>query len=640
MRNILSILVVVLFVLSGFGAVATPVDQLQKTITETVSISKPVLIEEEKYVQIDLLESDLNLIESGKPLLPKITKTYTFPFGTKITDVQVKFSDESIETVSKPIVPSPEAVIVSSIHKQKTETKTVSYSDIKTYPENKYIFRKGAGLDNGNHVIFLTVNIFPIQYTPATNTLSFSKTADVTIKYEIPSEPIKFGDDYDLLIIAPAQFEDELQPLVDYKNGDGTDTILVTLEDIPDTGLDEQESIKYYIKDAIETMGITHLLLVGAGVEGSEVFPVRQAYIPSGNYEQYFPSDLYYADIYDGEGGFSSWDNDSDGKHAEISGPFNDIDAMDMYPDVYLGKLPCNNEAEVTTIVDKIIKYEEHNMMTNKIVQIGGDTFPGDPQEINEGEFANGKVLEKLSGYTSIKLWASETQGADSLTKQNIANGFNGNVDFVDFSGHGSYASWATHAPEDEETWLPPKSYVPPSPYTGWLYLDYDLFMVSNTEKHPVVVFNACSCSKYSDTDTCMSWKTIRDDSGGIASFGASGIGYGSYGTHEVERVWGWMEVNLFEALYNEKELGKVWANTLNKYINSFIEDEWDGSDFKTICEMAMFGDPTLVIEDGKDPRSHNIQNMPQNYPLLEKLSGRLSGLGLLIKILAQIKTI
>lgn len=605
MKKIMSIALVVILVISGLGAVATTADIDQKNVTETINISRPVLIEEEKYVKIDLLESDLNLIEPGKPMLPKVTKTYTFPFGTKITDVQVTFSEQIVETVSKLITPSPEAVVVSTIHKQKTETKDVSYSEIETYPETKYIFRKGAGLQNGEHVIFLTVNIFPIQYTPGTNTISFSKTAEVNIKYEIPAEPVKFTNEYDLLIITPAQFEDELQPLVDYKNGDGTDTILVTLDEIPDTGVDEQESIKYYIKDAIEDMGITHLLLVGAGVEGSELFPVRNAYISSGSYEAYFPSDLYYADIYDGEGGFSTWDNDGDGKYAEVSGPFNDIESMDMYPDVYLGKLPCNNGAEVTAIVDKIIKYEEHNMMTNKIVQIGGDTFPGDPQAINEGEFANGKVLEKMPGYTSIKLWASETQGASPLTKQSIADGFNGNVDFVDFSGHGSYASWATHAPEDDETWLPPKAIR--SPYTGWLYIDYDLFMVGNTEKHPVVIFNACSCNKYSESDTCIGWETIRGNSGGIASFGASGIGYGSSGIHEVERVWGWMEVHIFESLYNDKELGQVWANSINLYINSFIEEEWDGTDYKTICEMAMFGDPTLVIEDGKDPKSRSI---------------------------------
>jgi hypothetical protein len=255
--------------------------------------------------------------------------------------------------------------------------------------------------------------------------------------------------------------------------------------------------------------------------------------------------------------------------------------------------------------------------MLNNIIQIGGDTFPGDTYEINEGEFANEVVLEKLPGYNSIRLWASESNGASALTKQNIANGFNNNADFVDFSGHGSYASWATHAPADDDTWLPPKSVI--SPYTGWLYVDYDFFMVSNKNKHPVVVFNACSCNKYSDFANCIGWRTINSKSGGIASFGASGIGYGSYGVHEVERVWGWMEVHIFESLYNDKILGNVWANCLNGYINSFITDEWHDSDYKTILEMSMFGDPTISIEDGKDPKPINFDSH-QRFPLLNKI--------------------
>jgi len=208
------------------------------------------------------------------------------------------------------------------------------------------------------------------------------------------------------------------------------------------------------------------------------------------------------------------------------------------------------------------------------------------------------------------------------LSKLNIAQGFNGNVDFVDFSGHGSYASWATHAPQDEGTWLPAKTLF--SPYTGWLYIDYDLFFVNNQQKHPVVVFNACSCSKYSDSQQCMGWASISGSRGGIASFGASGIGYGSYGSSETERVWGWMEVHIFKGIYEDKILGDVWMNCQNEYINSFMIEEPGESDYKTVVEMTMFGDPTLAIEDGKEPESLDMKPSLQQWLfefVLEKLA-------------------
>jgi hypothetical protein len=132
-----------------------------------------------------------------------------------------------------------------------------------------------------------------------------------------------------------------------------------------------------------------------------------------------------------------------------------------------------------------------------------------------------------------------------------------------------------------------------------------------------------------------------KKNGGGIATYAASGIGYGSYGTHESERLWGWMEIHIFEALYKDKILGVAWANALNGYINSFIDDEyWDDADYKTIVEMAMFGDPTLAIEDGKDPKSHSIDYKLENYPLLEKIMYKLPKIEALLKFFTKIKAI
>jgi hypothetical protein len=83
---------------------------------------------------------------------------------------------------------------------------------------------------------------------------------------------------------------------------------------------------------------------------------------------------------------------------------------------------------------------------------------------------------------------------------------------------------------------------------------------------------------------------------GGIASFGASGIGYGSYGTNETERLFGWMEVHLLEGMYSEKVLGQVWGNAIIEYALSFDLEE---TDYKTLLELALFGDPSMAIDNG-----------------------------------------
>ena len=608
MKKILPIIVIGILVLSGLGAATITEDNQEEYISETILLSEPTVQEKEDYVSLELPEATAQSWEKDKPTLPVVTKVYTFPFGTRIDTVEVTFSDVIEQEIAKPIMPSPELHIYSTEYISSTNReheKILTYSDLPAYPDTQWGYRTGAGLQDEEHVIYLTVHLYPTQYHPQTNKLYSSKKATIDITYTPPENPVIFKEVYDLLIITPKAFETALQPLIDHKNSIGIETTLTTLEDIPSTGVDEQESIKYYIKDAIETWGITYVLLVGAGVKGKEIFPVRYAWVPSGGNEQYFPSDLYFADIYNETMEFSNWDKDGDGRFAEYPA---DIPNVDVFPDVYLGKLPCNDAGEVSDVVNKIINYKAHNKMTNKILQLGGDSVPGD--SIYEGEYANEKVLEKLPGYTSTQLWGSNGQ----LTKQNIAKGFKSNVDFVDISGHGSYASWATHPPNDESIWIPEKTLI--SPYAGFLYYEYDLYRINNAQKLPVVVFTACSNNKYTESATSIGWTTVsKANGGGIASFAESGMGHGPGGTAFVQHNIGWMEVKIFEELYNTKILGQAWANSVTEYYYTF-ESGLNLADYKTMLEFSMFGDPTLSIEDGDDPES---------IPMLKNQRQRLS---------------
>lgn len=312
---------------------------------------------------------------------------------------------------------------------------TASATDAtNVFSEQRYSVGRGAGLIDGERAAIVTLNMYPVQHRPSDVIVTASQ-GSVTISYTTPVEPMQMGDDYDLLVLAPAEYGEALQPLLDYKNEHGTPATLTILDDIPAAGDDQQESIKLYIRDAIETWGVTSVLLVGGGVDDGVQFPVRYAWIPSGSYEDKFPSDLYYADIYDANGSLSTWDANDNGKHAEYP---DDMGAVDVYPDVYLGRLPATSVGQVTAVVDKIIDYEEHNKMLDSIIQLGGDTFPGDREGINEGEYANEQVLEQLPGYDATQLWAS----TGTLKKGKIITNFYRGADFVDFSGHGSPISW------------------------------------------------------------------------------------------------------------------------------------------------------------------------------------------------------
>jgi hypothetical protein len=596
MKNIVSIVVVGLMVLTSFGAAAVSLnDQEQSVTADFMCFSPPQQSIQNGCTYLSFSEANARIVQTDTPNLPMVTKVFTFPFGTIIDDVTVVFGSTTETPLEKPVMLSPAPQIASDEYTGGIAPEsTILSSQASWFPSSDYSYRVGCGLNDDTRVVFLALQLYPVQYKQDDQTVRYYEDASIHITTTQPVEPMSFGDTYSLLILTPSEFTAQLEPLVTYKNDMGIPTVMITLDDIPHVGADIQEDIKYYIKSAIETWGVTNVILVGAGVEGQEIFPVRNAWISSGDYEQYFPSDLYYADIYTASGGFSDWDFDNDGKYLEY--PW-DVLVADLYPDVYLSRLACNNANEVSAVVDKIIDFKEHNKVMNKVIQLGGDTFPGDDEHINEGEYSNTKVLTKLPGYTPIQLWASSA----TLTKDNIRKNINKGVDFVDCSGHGSWASWATHPPNDDSIWLPPQTFY--SPYTGLLYIDVESFF--NAKKLPVVVLNACSTSKFSESPNCLSWKIVsKANGGGIASFGASGIGYGIPGSGETDALWGWMEVHLFEELVTTKTLGKVWANVINEYLNTFfmLED----ADFKTIVEMTMFGDPTTVIEDGLNPQSYS----------------------------------
>ncbi|MGC9307971.1 MAG: C25 family cysteine peptidase [Thermoplasmatota archaeon] len=595
-KHIISLFVVCLLLAGGAGTISlqepaqeTSPGQQHETITtmESIQFTSPSITQQNDRAVVTLAEATSSSGQPGAPRLPVVSKTYLFPFGTRINSVDVTYDGLSQHQLGQPIeVASAPQMTSIAVREQPSVPST--YEANQPFPVKRSTVTRGAGLVDGERATIVTVHMYPVQYQPDDVIVSANQ-ASITLSYTIPAEPALTADDYDLLVLAPSSYTEALQPLVDYKTDHGTPAMLTTLDDIPDTGEDVQESIKLYIKDAIETWGITSVLLVGGGVEDGVQFPVRNAWISSGSYEEYFPSDLYYADIYDANGSLSTWDANDNGKYAEYD---DDMSAVDVYPDVYLGRLPATSVAQVSAVVDKIIDYEEHNTMLNTIVQIGGDTFPGDGENVNEGEYANGQVLERLPGYDTTQLWAS----TNTLKKGKIITGFYRGADFVDFSGHGSPVSWATHPPDDDSTWLPKKTLY--SPYSGFLYIDAS--WVFNVKKLPVVVLNACSCSKFTDTPNTLAWTVVKKQYGGaIASYGASGIGYGSYGTSETERLFGWMEVNLFKGLYEDKGLGLVWGNALSEYASSF---DLDGGDYKTLLEMTLFGDPTLAIEDGPNP--------------------------------------
>lgn len=599
-NKIIGILVCMLLITSVLQIAANEEEDLYtKEKIESIVFSEPNLQEMDQYITLNVEEATSCLINPGKPVLPVYTKIFKFPFGTKIKGVECRPSQVNQKVISGEIQPSPEPAPLVNVN-NAMEEKVVEdfavkdstvYSSMDFFPYRWYDYRAGCGLDGSRRMVFLAVRFYPVRYSPGQNMIQYVNTVDIEVEYYEPPQSVVFRDMYDMVVIAPSGFSDELQPLVDYKKDSGISTKLVTLDDIytgtyfPVQGRDDQEKIKYFIKNAIEGWDITYVLLAG----GANYIPVRMTYVQDGE-EVSFISDLYYADIYDAYGDFCSWDSNGN----NIFGEYNyqgRTDQVDLYPDVHFGRLNCRNTNEVRVVVNKIITYESTGAYMepwfSNFVVCGGDTFPDD-WDLDEGEYLNQEAIDIMNGFTPEKIWASNGKLYDAV---NIDNAIEDGAGFVYITGHGNEESWATHPHNDFETWIP----------LPWGYRYNRVEGLVNGEMLPIVIIGGCSNNKFLGS-ICFGWSFLKNpNGGGIAAYGNSALGWGYIGIYCDAGLTGGMELSAFRAykIQNAMTTGELWTQAINNYINDFgLNFELD---FKTVEEFQPFSDPSLRIEKISD---------------------------------------
>ena len=593
MHKLLSLSIMVILILGGFGVTALPKPNYeinQKNLS--VSFSQILLKEKDNSITVELEGTNSILMRKNHYMVPTLIETFTFPFGTEITSVQCIPKNIHKQILTKELMVTPEPVILGQTSINEKSQRIENPISIDTW----YEYDVGTGINQNERCIFLKVQIFPIQYYPSENTIEWAKNIEVEIQYIEPAKAVSFEDEYAFIVLSPSEYSGKLQDLITHKNNRGISTKLVILDEIyngdyfPVEGRDNQEKIKYFIKNTIENWGTQYVLLVGSDLK----FPTRDTHVlvdsdpPD---DEVFVSDLYYADIYNETGSFSNWDTNENNVFGEFDwGDSLLTDEVDLYPDVYLGRLACVDLNEVETCVNKIINYETNEAFTQEwftnLILIGGDSFPDD-SGISEGEYVNEAVINIMDGFIPEKLWASNgaLSGIPS-GKEKIIDAFNEGAGFVDFSGHGNTYVYATHPYEDSRIWLP-------TPTGG--FLNSQASVTNNGDKLPIIVTGACSVSKFNKDDDCFSWSFISNpNGGGIGSFGSTGLGWAYTGKGVTRGLVEKMSLNIFEA-YNEEgaiTFGEMWGWALNSYITPRME----GADYKTVEEWQAFGDPTLAV--------------------------------------------
>jgi len=140
-------------------------------IEKTLHFSQPTIEKKGTYAIVKSIDANNVLRKEGFPFIPSYVETFTLPIGTKISGVEVQASQPREMDLSEKIIPSSPAV---SYNMKASEIKIVEsdvYKSDNIYPERAYEWHVGVGIEDGKHVIFLSVQLYPVRYIPAKNEL-------------------------------------------------------------------------------------------------------------------------------------------------------------------------------------------------------------------------------------------------------------------------------------------------------------------------------------------------------------------------------------------------------------------------------------------------------------------------------------
>ena len=267
---------------------------------------------------------------------------------------------------------------------------------------------------------------------------------------------------------------------------------------------------------------------------------------------------------------------------------------MDMYADVYVGRLACENNFVVKTVVNKIISYEDRapgEEWFKRLILVGGDTFPG--WGVVEGEFMNQIIADEMPDFNPVKIWYS----LGNLNAMTIEKELQKGAGFLDYSGHGFPWGWGTHPIDGNgDEWV------------GTYYTPY-ILPLFNGYRLPVIFFDACSTAeldlKLSDVENetgvpmpnisvslpCFAWYFIQKRGGGaIATVGSTRVAYTGVDEEGPYAGAGYLAYKFFEGYHHGTTPSEMMVHSQNEYMNGRWKDRW------SLSEFILLGDPSLCI--------------------------------------------
>jgi hypothetical protein len=460
------------------------------------------------YDIVTLKEGDW-LGDPGKPMLPFKELRIALPQGMAVENVYVTDARSEDVTGEFDIFPAQPPQKIGFPEGDFVEPDKEIYASTQPYPSNlvEFVHQSDLAGQGIAHII-----VYPLQYIPADKRLKLYTSLNISIEgsagYEYGdrlspkvseksrrayeqmakdmvenpeqvklSAPLEMSTSSSLLdgffnhvIITTSSYASDYQPLVDWHTKKGVKDTVVTVSWIYSNYTDatNQEKIRSFIIDAYYDWGTTYFLIGG---ENGDVPFLYRTY-----YEDYTPSDQFYSDF------------DEDWMH-----------------EVFVGRVTAQNSTEISTFVNKVLKYEKDPPRTDyplDVLLIGMDLDGATPTE---------DLKEIIDNYIPLNFNVTKVYDSDASNHRTDAlNALNAGQNLVNHSDHSSSGYMGTGDRNH-----------------GWGIYRSDVDNLTNNDQLSVIVSLGCDPNRMDVSDCIAEYFVNRNPSqAGVAFTGNTRHGW------------------------------------------------------------------------------------------------------------------
>ncbi|MBN2465718.1 hypothetical protein JXD38_08890, partial [candidate division WOR-3 bacterium] len=380
--------------------------------------------------------------EPGYPNLPLAIYNVVIPPDAEVTGVDVVSLSTQTLSGEFNIYPSQRPRVLANDDRRMTNGASAfvppdakAYASSEAYPAQAVSFTRSGSM--GGYRI-ASIQVAPVRYYAAEKRAEMVTRIKVAVHYQrnrhevlrldqsqvdlmgrnvralvanpeqvagwAPATRLMADSLCDMLLITSNARAANFQAFADWKTRRGIKTVIMKTESIyaSYSGRDNPEKIRNCVKDYWQNHGLKWVLI--GGDDG--IVPVRTCRLTVEEITEDIASDMYYADLQ------YSWDSNNNNLFGEME------DSVDLYYDVFIGRVPVDNASHVNTFFAKDTMFEKHQDTTRLKRAMYGSTMLFDPY--------HGKVINHIIANTFPSGWthAHLEDPDDGVYADSLSRGF------------------------------------------------------------------------------------------------------------------------------------------------------------------------------------------------------------------------